>query len=150
MRSSSARLAGAVVAIGLGWFLFVQARAAWTNYWLRTDSRQGIAILTKKYWGGHGRFVYRYSVNGTEHTGVSSRDWNDPRYRNVQPLEEAVVYFSESHPSLSLLYKPRAVIEGIPVLLIALFLEIFAVVTLLRPSSGWAFYFSEKKQTNAA
>jgi hypothetical protein len=146
MRSFAPRLPGLAIAIGLGYFLFLQARSAWANYWLRADSQQGMAKIIKKHWGGHGRFVYRYVVNGSEYFGASSRNWQHERYSKVQPGDESIVYFSASHPWISLLYKPRAVIEGLPVLVIVMFLEFFAVMSVIKPGSKWAFDFSERKE----
>ncbi|MFL6583889.1 MAG: hypothetical protein ACJ8KU_05165 [Chthoniobacterales bacterium] len=148
MRSFVPRLPSLVIAIGLGYFLFVQAHSAWANYWLRTDSQQAIATLIKKHWSGHGRFVYRYVVNGREYIGASSRNWQDARYSGVQPGDESPVYFSVSHPSISLLYKPQAVVEGLPVLIIVMFLEFFAVMAVIEPRSKWAFDFSDRMRTD--
>jgi len=149
MRSFSTRLVGSVVALVLGYFLFLQVRSATVNYWLRADSQQGLATITKEYWGGHGRVVYRYAVDSREYTGVSGRNWQDPRYRNVQPGDQAVVYFSTSHPWVSLLYQPRAIVEGWPVLIVAMFFEFFAAMAVVRPGSKWAFDFGNSKSSTA-
>jgi len=146
MHSFPARLAGLVLATALGYFLFGWARTAWINYWLLTDSREGMAAVTKMHWGGHGRVVYQYIANGKKYTGASSRNWQDLRYREVKPGGESIVYYSASHPWISQLYKPRAIVEGWPVLLIVLPLEFMALMTLIKPNSGWAFNIDEKKQ----
>lgn len=150
MRSFSARLGGLVVTLGLGWFLFLWTRSAWRNYWLLTDSQQGMATVTKKHWGGHGQVVYKYVVNQKEYVGTSSRNSKDPRYSKVQPGEESILYFSASHPWLSLLYKPRTFLEGWPVLIIVLPLEIFALITIIKPTSKWVFDLNDKKEDHAA
>lgn len=150
MRSFAPRLPGLVIALGLGYFLFLQARSAWANYWLRTDSQQAMATLIKKHWGGHGQFVYRYVVNDREYIGVSSRNWQDEHYSKVQPGDESPVHFSASHPSISRLYKPRTVVEGLPVLIVVMFLELFAVMSVIKPRSKWAFDFSDRKENHAA
>ena len=115
-----------------------------------TDAQQGMATITKPYWGGHGMYDYRYVVDGRGYTGISYRDWQDPKYSNAQPGGEAVVYFSVSRPWLSLLYKPSAVIEGLPVLVVVFILELFAVVTVIRPESKWALNLSGKPTTTKA
>src|SRR5271157_6079448 len=116
MRSWQLRIIGLVLAAILGDFLLGFLQNAWRNHWLMTDAQQGMATITEPYWGGHNQFDYRYVVDGREYTGISYRDWQDPKYSNAQPGGEAVVYFSVSRPWLSLLYKPSAVIEGLPAL----------------------------------
>ena len=138
------------MSLGLGWFLFGWARSARMDYWLRTDGQQGMAIIIKEDWGGHGKMVYRYRVNEREYVGISSRDYQDPRYRNVQPGEEASVYFSASHPWLSLLYKPRSFLVGWPALFIVVPLEILALITLVKPTSPWAFNVGDTKERGVA
>ena len=101
------------------------------------DCQQGNAVITKEFWGGHGRLVYRYAVNDKQFTGVSSTDWKDAKYKNVRIGEKAVVYYSASHPWLSLLYKPEGFIDLLPAL-IALTLASFIVITAMRPESKWA------------
>jgi hypothetical protein len=148
--SLSPRWIGLIIAIALGDFLFLQVRSAWTNYWLLKDGQPGMAIVTKDYWGGHNVVVYEYAVNQKHYTGRSSRSWQEPRYRNVRAGDESVVYFSASHPWLSLLNKPRIVVEGLPVVIIVLGLELFAVVTIINPRSKWAFNISDKRENHAA
>jgi hypothetical protein len=96
-----------------------------------------MAVITKAYWGGHGQFVYHYTAGQKDFTGVSGRDWKDVRYRNASVGQEAPVYYSVSHPWLSLLYKPEGFIDILPAL-IALTLSFFIVVTAARPKSKWA------------
>jgi len=138
MRSPPTRFLILVLLIPLGWWLFGQARSSWRAYWILSDCQQGKAVLTKAYWGGHGRFVYRYVVDEKQFTGVSSTDWKDAKYKNVGIGEEAVVYYSASHPWLSLLYKPEGFLDLLPAL-IALTLVCFIVITAMRPKSKWAF-----------
>jgi len=150
MRSFSPRLVGLILAAGLGYFLVRQALSGWRNYWLLEDSQQAVAIVSKEHWSGHKLVVYQYVVNGKQYTGTSFRNWEDPRYGNVQAGGESVVYFSASHPWLSLLYKPRTVVEGLPVLIIVLVLEVFAVVTIIRPKSSWAYDLNDRKEKHVA
>lgn len=148
MRSYQLRLAGLFMAIVLGDFFFLQVRSDWRNYWLRTDPQQGMATIMKKYWGGHGNYVYQYSVNLKQYAGRSQRNWRDPQYSNVLPGDQAVVFYSASHPWLSQLYKPDTVIQGLPVLVIAFLIELIAIVTIIRPNSKWAFDAGDKKGKN--
>ena len=135
MRLPPTRFLILVLLIPLGWWLFGQARSSWRAYWILNDCQQGKAVLTKEFWGGHGRFVYRYIVNEKQYAGVSSRDWKDAKYKNAEIGEEAVVYYSASHPWLSLLYKPEGFIDVLPAL-IALALSLFIVVTVARPKGN--------------
>jgi hypothetical protein len=137
MRSPPTRFLILILLMPLGWWLYLQSRASWQAYWILNDCQQGIAVITKEFWGGHGRLVYRYAVNGKQFTGVSSPDWKDAKYRNVKIGEEAVVYYSASHPWLSLLHKPEGFIQLLPAL-IALTLVGFIVVTAIKPKSKWA------------
>jgi hypothetical protein len=150
MCSRSQRLVGLVVTVGLGYFFFLQARSGWTSYWLRTDGMEGIAKITEDYWGGHGRVVYDYDANQKHYTGISGTNWKDPRYSNARPGNEAIVYYSASHPWLSLLYIPDTIVEGLPVLIIAFLIELIAIVTIIRPGSAWAFDLTEKKRDKNA
>jgi len=110
------------------------------------DAQKGTAIVTKELWSGHNAVGYRYVVDQKQYSGHSGRNWQDKSYSKVQVGEESVVYFSASHPWLSLLYMPRAVLEGLPVIIIVLIVEAFAVVTIIKPKSGWAFSLMEKEQ----
>ena len=148
MSPRGARLAGLVLAMVMGQFLFLRVRSTWTNYWLPTDARKGTAIVTKELWSGHNAVGYEYVVAQKQYRGHSGRNWQDQKYSNVQVGEESVVYFSASHPWLSRLYMPRAVLEGLPVIIVVFILELFAVITVLRPTGGWAFAFTEKQQKN--
>lgn len=69
--------------------------------------------------------------------GVSIRNWKDDKYNKIGIGEQTVVYFSASHPWLSLLYKPDRYLDILP-LLIALTLEFFVVMTAVNPKSKWA------------
>ncbi len=149
-KSISPRLVGFVIAIALGDFLFLQARSAWTNYWLLQDGQQGMAIVTNELWSGHNAVGYRYTVNEKEYTGRSGRNWKIEKYSKVPVGGESVVYFSASHPWLSLLYEPRTVIEGLPVVIIVMFFEFFAVATIISPGNKWAFDLSDKKTKQAS
>ena len=136
------------MAIALGQFLLLRVRSAYTNYWLLRDAQNGTAIVTKDLWSGHNAVGYKYVVDQKQYSGHSGRNWQDQKYSKVQVGEESVVYFSTSHPWLSLLYMPRAVLEGLPVIIIVVVLEAFAVGTIINPKSGWAFDFFEKEPKN--
>jgi hypothetical protein len=81
-----------------GALLLNGARNVWCHYWVSKDGQSGMAAVIKEAWSGHGAVVYRYAVNQCEYTGDSRRNWEDPRYRDVQPGGKAIVYFSASHP----------------------------------------------------
>jgi len=143
MTPRGARFAGLIIALALGDFLFLQARSAWTNYWLLTDGRQGTAIVTHELWSGHNGVGYKYVVAEKEYSGRSGRNSSE-KYNHVQPGEESIVFFSASHPWLSSLNKPEYVAPGWPVILIVVAFEVFALITIIKPTSGWAFSLIEK------
>ena len=145
MRSSRLRFTILILVIPIAWWLFLQVRSSWRNYWLLVDGQQGIATVTKEYWGGHGQVVYSYVVNETHYTGVSSKDWKDKKYRKLHVGEDAIVYFSASHPWLSLLYKPDGYFNVLPAL-IALSLGVLVLVTALKPNSNWALNLEDRKE----
>jgi hypothetical protein len=145
MSQRGARLAGLILAIALGYFLFLRVRSAWANYWLLTDARQGTAIVTYELWSGHNVVAYKYIVGQNEYTGHSGRNSSDEKYSHVQPGEKSIVYFSASHPWLSSLSMPEYVAQGWPVILVVVAFEMFALITIIKPSSGWAFSFIEKE-----
>lgn len=115
MSPRGARIAALVLAIALGRFLYLRAREAWMNYWLLADAQKGTALVTNELWSGHNAVGYQYTVNGKEYTGQGHRNWDDPKYRNVQAGQESVVYFSASHPWLSQLTMPCGILPGTPV-----------------------------------
>ena len=149
MRSSPSRFLILILAIPVAWWLVLQVRSSWRNYWLLEDGQQGVAVLTEKYWGGHDQVVYRYVANDQHYTGVSVRNWKDAKYGKVGIGEEAVVYYSASHPWLSLLYKPDGYLDVLPAL-IALTLTFFIVMTAVNPNSKWALNLSGGKENNSA
>jgi hypothetical protein len=150
MRPRFPRLVGWIVAVILGIFVIGWGKATWRNYWLLSDGQEGVAVVTTESWSGHNAVNYRYTVNQKEYAGTSTRNWQQPKYGKVQVGDQSVVYFSASHPWLSLLYKPRAAVEGLPVLLIALLLELFAVASIINPRSKWAFNLSDGKRRTGA
>jgi hypothetical protein len=139
-----ARWSGLVLALALCLFLFWWARDARTNYWLLRDAQQGTALVTKEHWSGHDNVAYKYVVDQREYVGQSSRNWKDSR--KVQVGERTVVYFSASHPWLSLLYMPETVLVGLPVITLVLVLEVFAMITFIKPTSRWAFNWRQKRE----
>ena len=150
MTPRGARIAALFLAIALGQFLYLRAREAWTSYWLLKDSQKGIATLTGEHWSGHKTVDYKYVVDGKEYLTHGARNWDDPKYKDAQIGQESVVYFSTSHPWLSQLSMPRAILEGAPIVLIVVILELFAIITIINPTSGWAFSLVEKGKKNGA
>jgi hypothetical protein len=80
---------------------------------------------------------------------AESTPGEDPEIGTIRSTV-SVVYFSASRPWLSQLSMPRAVIEGAPVILVVLVFELFAIVTIIKPRSGWAFSFDEKEKKNGS
>ena len=90
-------------------------------------------------WSGHNAVAYRYRVNQREYTGEDVRSWQDPRYAHVVVGEGSVVYFCSSHPWLSLLNRPRtAMLEGLPVVVLAWLFIVLFINTAMNPKSKWA------------
>lgn len=135
---NSPRIQGALLVITLGLFLFPILRGWWMNYWILKDGQTGTALVTGKYWGGHGNVNYRYVVVEKEYTGHSARNWRDPRYARVGNGEHCPVYFSASHPWVSALYRPDGVAGALPVVILILLLEACALATLISPSNRYA------------
>jgi hypothetical protein len=148
MNALGARLTALILALALGGFLFVRARSAWTFHWILSDAQEGTALVTQEHWSGHNAVDYQYTVNQRRYDGHSARNSKDPK--KVQAGEQATVYFSASHPWLSLLYLPQSedVLQGFPFILIVLVFEAFAVITFINPNSGWAFSLIDKEQKN--
>lgn len=142
--SGVVRWALIIPAVLLGSFLYGQARMSWISYWLMTDGRQGVAIVTNELWSGHDVVDYKYTVDQREYRGRSQRNWEDPKYSHVGIGQESVVYFSPSHPWLSLLYKPRTLIVGLPVLVVALLMESLFIITIINPRSNYAMNLTGK------
>jgi hypothetical protein len=118
--------------------LFFMCHGWWLEYWLFKDGQTGTAFVTEIYDGTHGgSFSYWYSVDQRTYTGHSKRNWRDPRYSAVEPGEHCPVYFSASHPWLSLLYPPNGVFTGWPVVLFALMIEACAIAAIISPKSRW-------------
>jgi hypothetical protein len=116
-RSTADRIFALIIAMLLGhFFIVVQAQDTWKKYWILKDGQQGTAIVTKVLWTGHNAVAYKYQFNQTEYEGEGARNHQDPRYAHVMAGEQSIVYFSASHPWLSLLNRPRtAMVEGLPV-----------------------------------
>lgn len=139
MDSTSKRFAGGMIGICLGLFLWIQASWAWTNYWLLVDGQQGLALITGEHWSGRRQFTYSYAVDKKNYYGFSHRNSRNKQYSEVGIGGMSVVFFSASHPWLSLLYEPDAVIKGWPVHVLVIILEWIAIVTVINPESRWAF-----------
>jgi len=129
----------------------VPIQGLWRDHWLVKDGQQGMAVITKEHWGGHGVVVYHYRVGQKVYSGQDHRSWQNPKYAHVMAGENTVVYFSSSHPWLSAINLPRnVVIEGLPVMLLAWFFEVGLVVTVIKPKSRWAFGPNGRREPSAA
>jgi hypothetical protein len=129
----------------LGYFLVSLIWQWRADYWLLTDSKQGIALITNKYWGGHGVYEYEYEVNQHKYAGRSRRNFKEEKYRNVGPGGTSIVFYSDSHPWLSALDRPDAVGTGWPFLLVALPIEFLLILTATNPKSKWALKTDTRK-----
>ena len=136
---NSRRAQAAMVGILLGALLFIIARVWWANYWIIKDGQTGTALVTA--FVRHSRAKYTYIAYQTTYSGISFRDRSSPPCSSDIWGTHCPIYFSASHPWLSRLYRPDSVIQGWPVALIALLIEVRALLTLLNPRSKWAFPF---------
>lgn len=138
------RLCASFLTVVLGYrFVVSPARELWTNYWLLRDGTQGVAVVLKDDWSGHGIVDYRYRVNQRVYTGQDFRSWQNPKYAHVTAGEESIVYFSSTHPWISAINLPRSVMfEGLPVVLLVWLIEIGLIITIVKPNSRWAFNLS--------
>lgn len=141
-----------IPALFLAWgFIFLPAQEAWTSYWLLRDGQKGKAVITKVLWTGHDGAAYRYRVNQKEYTGEGGQNHEDLRYRvyGAQVGEESIVYYSASHPWLSRLQRPRAVVEGLPVLVLAWLILGLMLVTIVNPRHKWALRIGRSEAKSA-
>ncbi|HEX9048890.1 MAG TPA: hypothetical protein VF988_17830 [Verrucomicrobiae bacterium] len=148
MKPFARRVVGLVIAIALGQFFYLRIHEGWLHYWLLTDAAEGKAKITANYWAGHGQVVYYYDVKQAHYSGVSGKNWRAQNYNDVGPGSETVVFYSASHPWLSSLCMPSSVVSGIPVLVVAFVIELFAMITIIKPESKWAFNLDEKKNAS--
>lgn len=136
------RFSAVLLALFLGYFFVLgPIRQVWKDHWLVTDGQRGTASITKAYWAHHGVVVYQYRVGDKVYTGLGGRNGPDPRVDPVIPEEKLPIYFSSSHPWLSATDLPRYVgIDGLPVVLLAWFFEAGLIITIIDPTSPWAFW----------
>lgn len=128
-------------------FVYAPIRGMWRDHLLVKDGQEGMALITKEHWAGHGVVVYKYRVGQAVYTGQDHRSIQNPTYAHVMPGEKSVVYFSSSHPWISAINLPRrVVIEGLPVVLLVWLIEAGLIVTVINPNSGWAFRLNGKRQ----
>lgn len=105
----------------------------WTRYWIIKDGTAGTATITAE--GDHGSVYYKYDVN-TAFDGHSQTNWRDERYRRVSVGQQVPVWYSASHPWLSLLYKPDFVAEGLLGALFIVVMQFAIIVSAIWPSLG--------------
>ena len=110
------------------------------------DGLQGMAAITQE----HSKRImdYKYTVDQKEYEGKSRSNW-EGEYKGVRVGDACVMYFSASHPWLSALYKPRAVVEGLPALIVALLFESFFIATVINPKGKWALNLDNKNSNQA-
>jgi len=122
-------------------FVVDPARELWRNYWLIRDGQQGVAVITKPRWAGHGVLIYQYCVNQKTYTGQDHRSYRNPKYADVMAGEKTVVYFSSSHPWLSAINMPPGVMfGGLPVVLLVWVFVFRLAATAINPKSRWALH----------
>ncbi len=119
-------------------FILDQAQAWWRNHWILKDGQQGVAVVTKVL--SHDSVAYRYEVNQKAFSGEDFRSLYDPKYAHVGISEHTVIYFSASHPWLSLINRPRSSVpQGLPLLILIWFIVARLLIAAIKPKSKWAF-----------
>jgi hypothetical protein len=133
------------IAIFFGYsFIGGQLRGNWIEYWLAKDAKQTMAMLTEEF--SHGVVEYTYSIGPTTYTGRSQRNWEQPKYRDVGIGQNSIVFYSASHPWLSSLETPQFPRSGSIILLVAIPIEFFLIVTVINPRSRWALNVLQDQQ----
>jgi hypothetical protein len=141
-----------VLTLFLGYsFIVTPAQLAWTEYWLLRDGQQGIGVVTKVGWTGHGGVAYQYRVNQVEYTGGDAVRAYNHGHGDMSPAavigQHLVVYFSASHPWLSRLNPPNRRISpyGLPFLAGMWALLAFLTLTVIKPDSRWSLAMGDHK-----
>ncbi len=143
-----ARLGLMGIAIFLGYaFIVAELYGNWIHYWLTKDAREATAVVTKEL--SHGVVDYKYSVGANEYTGRSQRNWEQEKYRNIGIGQKSILFYSSSHPWLSSLETPQFPRPGLIVLLIALPIEFFLIVTVINPRSPWAMSILQEQKAKS-
>jgi hypothetical protein len=95
-----------IFVVFLGFILFSQLQYLPTDYWILTDGAETTALVTGKdfFWGKS--VAYSYTVAGQEYTGKEVPKWPYPEVG-----DQCMVYYSVSHPWLSLLIKPKSLLD---------------------------------------
>lgn len=108
---------------------------SYCHYLVITDHAAGTATLTDEYWGGQALYSYRYVVDGKEYRGLCRTDYPNKRYGDLCTGDTVPVYYSVDHPSVSFLYLPDAVVEGLPLILAVFVLWVVFLITVIHPDS---------------
>jgi len=95
------------LALFLGYyFVYGPVQQVWRDHWLVIDGKEGVGVVTQEHWAGHDVVVYQYRVGSKVYTGQDARSYRNPKYARVMPGEKTVVYFSSSHPWISVINLP--------------------------------------------
>jgi hypothetical protein len=143
---NSPRTQASIIAIVLAYCLSLAFQNWWLNYWVLKDGQTTTALVIRAHWRGHGKLEYSYLVKEKEYKGYCR--WRRDSHVTTLAGGHNPVFFSASHPWLSSLYRPDEVLEDLPVVLLLLLLEAFAVATLIQPKSRWAFRFGSRKHAS--
>ena len=142
MKPWTTRLVATVPALLLGWGIVLWFSGAYTRYWVLRDGLRGVASITAE--GPHATLYYTYAVAGTGYTGHSQSDWVDNREVGVG--EQVPVWYSNSHPWLSSLPKPKPTLYSFPWVLLALPFESMFLITVIAPRSKWALDLGPRRR----
>ena len=114
-------------------------RVIYRNYWILKDGVQSTGIVTEVDRGA--AIHYRYVVRETTYFGYGRRE-----YRNHMDIEvgvdgNSVVWYSSSHPWLSVANRPTTVLFALPWIVIVMGLDLLCIVGLVK---SWATPSSSK------
>ena len=130
MRTAFNLLVVILVTAGLGWYFYISGHRVWTAYWLLQDGREGTAVITQEVVAKEQGLRYGYTVNGHNFDGGPFGSPNDERERQIldaRRTQRLPVYYSESHPWLSNLYRPTQKGLNVALFYVALPLVVFPV-----------------------
>jgi hypothetical protein len=131
MKLRDSWLAAVVILAFFGYLLFLCVYFVPVDYWIVKDGAKTTALITNDHpWTGHGDVVYSYTVDGQQYTETGSPDWEKPR---PKAGDKCTVYYSVSHPWLSLLRRPKVLVERYAGGIVFLFGMAIAAISILVP-----------------
>ena len=132
------RIGGTILFCILSWPLISGVIGVVHNYWLLNDCEKSKAYIIGASRRGHAVYNYKYTIENQEFSGASRRNYKDEKSKNAGTGDSVAVYYSKSHPWISSLYKPDALIVGLPFFAVIIIMQLFALITVINPHGKWA------------